>query len=85
MKSLTGEALVLAINARRRLRITFATADGSGTTATRPMDYAETPTEKGLILQDGPGYDGDSMTGLAVSGAQLMFFSTGIRTSSSIG
>jgi len=52
-----------------------------GTTAiTQVVDYAETPTEKGLILQDGPGYDGDSMTGLAVSGAQLMFFSTGRGT-----
>ncbi len=49
-----------------------------GTTAiNQVVDYGEVPTEKGLILQDGPGYDGDSMTGLAVSGAQMMFFSTG--------
>jgi altronate dehydratase large subunit len=44
------------------------------------VDYAEVPTEKGLILQDGPGYDGDAMTGLAASGSQLMFFSTGRGT-----
>ncbi len=50
---------------------------GGTTTINQVVDYAEAPTEKGLILQDGPGYDGDSMTGLAVSGAQIMFFSTG--------
>ncbi len=44
------------------------------------VDYGEWPTEKGLILQDGPGYDGDSMSGLAASGAQVMFFSTGRGT-----
>ena len=40
----------------------------------------EMPTEKGLVLQDGPGYDGDSMAGLAASGSQIMFFSTGRGT-----
>jgi altronate dehydratase large subunit len=44
------------------------------------VDYGEWPTEKGLILQDGPGYDGDSMAGLAASGSQIMFFSTGRGT-----
>jgi altronate dehydratase large subunit len=52
-----------------------------GTTAiNQVVDYGEIPTEKGLILQDGPGYDGDSMAGLAASGSQLMFFSTGRGT-----
>ena len=53
---------------------------GGTATINQVVDYAEAPTEKGLILQDGPGYDGDSMTGLAVSGAQIMFFSTGRGT-----
>ncbi len=53
---------------------------GGTTTINQVVDYGEIPTEHGLILQDGPGYDGDSMTGLAVSGAQLMFFSTGRGT-----
>jgi altronate dehydratase large subunit len=53
---------------------------GGTTTINQVVDYGEAPTEKGLILQDGPGYDGDAMTGLAVSGAQLMFFSTGRGT-----
>ncbi len=52
-----------------------------GTTAiNQVVDYGEWPTEKGLIVQDGPGYDGDSMSGLAASGSQLMFFSTGRGT-----
>ncbi len=53
---------------------------GGSTTINQVVDYAEVPTERGLILQDGPGYDGDSMTGLAASGAQVMFFSTGRGT-----
>jgi altronate dehydratase large subunit len=50
---------------------------GGTTTINQVVDYGQTPSEHGLILQDGPGYDGDSMAGLAVSGSQLMFFSTG--------
>jgi altronate dehydratase large subunit len=53
---------------------------GGSTTINQVVDYGETPAERGLILQDGPGYDGDSMAGLAVSGAQVMFFSTGRGT-----
>ncbi|RPJ34491.1 MAG: altronate dehydratase, partial [Deltaproteobacteria bacterium] len=53
---------------------------GGATTINQVVDYGEPPTEKGLILQDGPGYDGDSMAGLAASGAQVMFFSTGRGT-----
>jgi len=53
---------------------------GGTTTIHQVVDYGEAPTERGLILQDGPGYDCDSMAGLAASGAQLMFFSTGRGT-----
>jgi altronate dehydratase large subunit len=53
---------------------------GGTTTINQVVDYGEWPTEKGLILQDGPGYDGDSMSGLAASGSQIMFFSTGRGT-----
>jgi len=53
---------------------------GGTTPINQVVDYAEAPSERGLIFQDGPGYDGDSMAGLAVSGAQLMFFSTGRGT-----
>jgi len=53
---------------------------GGTTTINQVVDYGEAPSEQGLILQDGPGYDGDSMAGLAASGSQLMFFSTGRGT-----
>jgi altronate dehydratase large subunit len=53
---------------------------GGTTTINQVVDYGEAPSERGLILQDGPGYDGDSMAGLAASGSQLMFFSTGRGT-----
>jgi len=53
---------------------------GGTSTINQVVDYGEMPTERGLILQDGPGYDGDSMAGLAASGSQLMFFSTGRGT-----
>jgi altronate dehydratase large subunit len=53
---------------------------GGTSTINQVVDYGEQPTERGLILQDGPGYDGDSMAGLAASGSQLMFFSTGRGT-----
>ncbi|OPL13910.1 MAG: hypothetical protein AVO39_09755 [delta proteobacterium MLS_D] len=51
---------------------------------TRPVmdvvDYGETPKVRGLVLQDGPGYDADSMAGFAAAGSQLMLFSTGRGT-----
>jgi len=53
---------------------------GGSTIINQVVDYGEWPTEKGLILQDGPGYDADSMAGLAASGSQIMFFSTGRGT-----
>ena len=53
---------------------------GGTTTINQVVDYGEAPTQKGLVLQDGPGYDGDSIAGLAASGSQLMFFSTGRGT-----
>jgi altronate dehydratase large subunit len=53
---------------------------GGMTVINQVVDYGEWPTGKGLILQDGPGYDGDSMAGLAASGSQIMFFSTGRGT-----
>jgi len=44
------------------------------------VDYGAVPTRKGLVLQDGPGYDADSMAGFAAGGSQLMLFSTGRGT-----
>ena len=53
---------------------------GGTSTINQVVDYGQTPSEHGLVLQDGPGYDGDSMAGLAASGSHLMFFSTGRGT-----
>ena len=44
------------------------------------VDYAEIPTEKGVIIMDGPGFDAESITGLAASGSQIIVFSTGRGT-----
>jgi altronate dehydratase large subunit len=40
------------------------------------VGYGEVPTDKGLVLQDGSGYDGVSLAGFAASSSQLVFFST---------
>lgn len=48
---------------------------------TRPISqvvgYGEKPTEKGVVIMHGPGYDTESMTGLAAGGAQIIIFTTG--------
>lgn len=49
---------------------------GSGTIR-QVTAYGEIPSEKGLVVMDGPGYDTESMTGLAAAGAQIIIFSTG--------
>lgn len=41
------------------------------------IDYAEMPTEKGVVIMNGPGYDTESLTGLAAAGAQIIVFTTG--------
>ncbi|HEY9160694.1 MAG TPA: UxaA family hydrolase [Desulfomonilia bacterium] len=44
---------------------------------TQVVEYGEVPSEKGVVLMDAPGYDAESMTGVAGGGAQLMVFTTG--------
>ncbi len=41
------------------------------------VDYGQRPAAKGLMIMDGPGYDMESMAGLAAAGCQLMIFTTG--------
>jgi altronate dehydratase large subunit len=50
---------------------------GGTTQINEVLDYAQPPTKKGLVLMDTPGYDIDSMAGLAAGGAQLILFTTG--------
>lgn len=41
------------------------------------LEYAKTPTKKGLVLMDTPGHDAESVTGLLAGGAQIIAFTTG--------
>jgi altronate dehydratase large subunit len=50
---------------------------GGSTAINQVVDYADIPSEKGLVIMDGPGYDVESIAGLAASGCQLMIFTTG--------
>jgi altronate dehydratase large subunit len=50
---------------------------GGSTPITEVVDYAQPPAQKGLVLMDAPGYDMESMAGVAAAGAQLMVFTTG--------
>jgi len=44
------------------------------------LEYAETPTQKGLVLMDTPGHDAESVTGLLAGGVQIIAFTTGRGT-----
>ncbi len=50
---------------------------GGSSVINEVVDYAEPPREKGLVIMDGPGYDAESIAGLAAAGCQLMIFTTG--------
>jgi altronate dehydratase large subunit len=50
---------------------------GGSTPIKQVVAYGEVPTEKGLVLMDAPGYDTESMAGLAAGGAQIIVFTTG--------
>lgn len=55
-------------------------AKGGSTPVNEVVDYAQRPSSKGLVVMDTPGYDIDSMAGMAAGGAQLMLFTTGRGT-----
>jgi altronate dehydratase large subunit len=44
------------------------------------LEYAEPPTQKGLVLMDTPGHDAESVTGLLAGGTQIIAFTTGRGT-----
>jgi len=44
------------------------------------VDYADRPGRKGLVVMDTPGYDVESMAGMAAAGAQAVLFTTGRGT-----
>ncbi len=53
---------------------------GGGTAVTQVVDYGQAPAKKGLVIMDGPGYDMESLAGLAAAGCQLIVFTTGRGT-----
>lgn len=44
------------------------------------VDYAQKPSEKGLVIMDGPAHDVVSITGMIAAGAQVIVFTTGLGT-----
>lgn len=44
------------------------------------LGYAERPSRPGLVVMDTPGFDAESITGLAAAGAQAIYFTTGRGT-----
>ncbi|MBS4216705.1 UxaA family hydrolase [Neobacillus rhizophilus] len=50
---------------------------GGSSTLMEVIAYAEKPTKKGFVFMDTPGYDVESVAGLAAGGAQIVLFSTG--------
>jgi altronate dehydratase large subunit len=50
---------------------------GGSTAINEVTDYGQAPAEKGLVVMDGPGYDVESIAGLAAAGCQIMIFTTG--------
>jgi altronate hydrolase len=44
------------------------------------VEYAETPTKRGINLMQGPGYDQESTPGLVAAGATVVVFTTGNGT-----
>jgi altronate dehydratase large subunit len=47
---------------------------------TQVVAYGQAPGARGVVLMDGPGYDTESLTGLAAAGCQAVLFTTGRGT-----
>ena len=53
---------------------------GGTTPINEIVEYAHRPAKRGLVIMDTPGYDIDSMAGLAAGGAHAILFTTGRGT-----
>jgi altronate dehydratase large subunit len=53
---------------------------GGTTPINEIVGYGSRPSKRGLIIMDTPGYDIDSMAGLAAGGAHIILFTTGRGT-----
>jgi altronate dehydratase large subunit len=54
-----------------------AITKGGTTPLQEVIEYGTRPSKRGFVIMDTPGYDIDSMAGLAAGGAQIMLFTTG--------
>jgi len=50
---------------------------GGTTPINEVLEYAGRPSKRGLVIMDTPGYDIESMAGLAAAGTQIILFTTG--------
>jgi len=55
-------------------------AKGGSSPVREVLDYAQRPRRRGLVVMNTPGYDAESITGLAAGGAQAIIFTTGRGT-----
>ncbi len=55
-------------------------AKGGSSPIREVVDYGDRPSRKGLVVMDTPGYDIESVAGMAVGGAQAILFTTGRGT-----
>ncbi len=53
---------------------------GGTTDIVQVVEYAERPSQKGLVIMDGPAHDVVSVTGMIAAGAQVIVFTTGLGT-----
>jgi altronate dehydratase large subunit len=54
-----------------------AITKGGTTPLQEVIEYGTRPSKRGFVIMDTPGYDIDSMAGIAAGGAQIMLFTTG--------
>ena len=54
-----------------------AITKGGTTPLQEVIEYGARPSKRGFVIMDTPGYDIDSMAGIAAGGAQLVLFTTG--------
>ncbi len=57
-----------------------AVAKGGSSQINEVVEYAQMPSQKGLIIMDTPGNDAESLTGMVAGGAHLILFTTGLGT-----
>jgi altronate dehydratase large subunit len=55
-------------------------AKGGSSPIREVVDYGDRPSKKGLVVMDTPGYDIESLAGMAAAGAQAVLFTTGRGT-----